>query len=115
MLLSKAQKAELFAILATVFVTRPTAEWCDILRAAGQRYAPVRTYDQVADDPHVWENGYLAEVDGSQVVGTPIRLSDTPAIVGGPAPELGADTVDVLLEAGYTDEEVAELLASGAI
>ncbi len=114
-LLSKPQKAELFAILAEVFVLRPTAEWCAILRAAGQRYAPVRTYAEVADDPQVWDTGYLAEVDGTRVVGTPIRLSDTPARVGGPAPELGADTMEVLAAAGYSDDELAELLAAGAI
>ena len=98
-----------------MFAKRPTAEWCDILRAAGQRFAPVRTYDQVADDPQVWENGYLAEVDGERVVGTPIRFSDTPARVGGPAPDLGAHTFDVLTEAGFSPEEIAELLASGAV
>ena len=114
-LLSKAQKAELFPILAETFVQRPTAEWCEILRAAGQRYAPVRTYAEVADDPQVWENGYLAEVDGQRIVGTPIRLSDTPARVGGPAPELGADTIEILVAAGYTDDELGDLLASGAI
>jgi formyl-CoA transferase len=114
-LLSKPQKAELFAILADVFVERPTAEWCDILRAAGQRYAPVRHYGEVAADPQVWENGYLVEADGGRVVGTPIRLSDTPARVGDPAPDLGADTFEVLLAAGYTDAELADLLATGAI
>jgi crotonobetainyl-CoA:carnitine CoA-transferase CaiB-like acyl-CoA transferase len=114
-LLSKAQKAELFPILAESFVQRTTAEWCDILRAAGQRYAPVRTYAEVADDPQVWVNGYLAEADGGRIVGTPIRMSETPAAVGGPAPELGADTIEILLAAGYTDDELAELLASGAI
>lgn len=114
-LLPKAEKAELFALLAEAFVERTTAEWCAILRAAGQRYAPVRTYAEVAEDPQVWENGYLAEVDGGRVVGTPIRLSDTPARVGAAAPALGADTMEVLAEAGYSDEELVELLATGAI
>jgi CoA:oxalate CoA-transferase len=114
-LLSKPQKAELFAILAEVFVQRTTAEWCDILRAAGQRFAPVRTYAEVAEDPQVWENGYLAEVDGARVVGTPIRLSDTPARVGGAAPDLCADTMEVLAAAGFSDDELAELVAAGAI
>jgi crotonobetainyl-CoA:carnitine CoA-transferase CaiB-like acyl-CoA transferase len=115
LILTKTQKAELFAVLAEVFVTRPTDEWCEVLKAAGQRYAPVRNYAQVAIDPQVWENGYLADVDGVRTVGTPIRLSATPARVGGPAPELGADTVDVLGAAGFTAEEIAELYASGAI
>jgi crotonobetainyl-CoA:carnitine CoA-transferase CaiB-like acyl-CoA transferase len=115
LILTKSQKAGLFAELATVFVTRTTAEWSSILRAAGQRYAPVRTYAEVADDPQVWVNGYLAEVDGERVVGMPIRLSDTPTVVGTAPPELGADTMDVLLEAGMTSEEIAELFASGAL
>ena len=115
LLLTKEQKAGLFAELAEVFVQRSTAEWCEILQAAGQRFAPVRTYDQVADDPQVWENGYLAEVDGERVVGTPIRFSDTPARVGAAPPDLGADTFDVLTEAGFSPEEIAELLASGAV
>ena len=75
----------------------------------------MRTYAEVADDPQVWVNGYLADVDGERVVGTPIRLSDTPAVVGGPGPELGADTMDVLLDAGLTSEEIAELFASGVL
>ena len=75
----------------------------------------MRTYAEVADDPQVWENGYLAEVDGVRVVGTPIRLSDTPARVGGPAPDLGADTMEVLAAAGFSDDELAELVAAGAI
>jgi crotonobetainyl-CoA:carnitine CoA-transferase CaiB-like acyl-CoA transferase len=115
LILTKEQKAGLFAELAEVFVARTTAEWSEILRAAGQRYAPVRTYAEVADDPQVWVNGYLADVDGERVVGTPIRLSDTPAVVGAPAPELGADTMDALLDAGLTSEEIAELFASGVL
>jgi crotonobetainyl-CoA:carnitine CoA-transferase CaiB-like acyl-CoA transferase len=115
LLLSRSQKSELFAVLADVFVTKSTAEWSAILRAAGQRYAPVRTYAEVAGDPQVWINGYLAEVDGERVVGTPIRLSDTATVVGAAPPELGADTMDVLLEAGMTSEEIAELFASGAL
>lgn len=114
-LLSPEQKAELFAILAEVFTTRPTSEWCEILAAAGQRFAPVRNYAEVAADPQVWANGYLHDDDGTTNVGTPIRLSATPARVGGPAPELGQHTEDVFLEAGYTWEEITALRDAGAI
>ena len=114
-LLAPAQKAELFSILAEVFVQRPTAEWCTILAAAGQRFAPVRNYAQVAEDPQVWANGYLHEADGERTVGTPIRFSDTPARVGGPAPELGQHTEEILLEAGLTWDEITTLRDVGAI
>ena len=114
-LLSHEQKAELFEILAGVFRERPTAEWCAILAAAGQRFAPVRNYAEVAADPQVWANGYLHEADGTRIVGTPILLSGTPARVGDPAPELGQHTEEVLLGAGYSWEEIIALQDAGAI
>lgn len=115
-LLGPEQKAALFDILAEVFSTRPTAEWCAVLAAAGQRFAPVRTYADVVDDPQPWANGYLAhDAEGATIVGVPIALSDTPADPGGPPPALGEHAYDVLADAGYSSEEIAELVASGIV
>ena len=106
-------------MLAEVFVTRTTDEWCAVLTAAGQRFAPVRDYAAVVRDPQTWANGYFARDgdgdDATTIVGTPIALSDTPATPGGPPPELGADTDAVLSAAGFTDDEIIGLRASGAI
>ena len=109
------EKAQLFPILREVFATRPCAEWCDVLRGAGLRFAPVRNYQEVVTDPGVWANGYLETMDGTPIVVPPVRFSDTPAAVGGPAPELGQHTEEVLLEIGYSWEEIADLQAAGAI
>ena len=50
-LLSPEQKSELFDVLGEVFRRRSTAEWCEVLAAAGQRFAPVRTYADVSRRP----------------------------------------------------------------
>ena len=118
-LLDEAQKAELFAILADVFEQRTTAEWCDVLAEVGVRYAPVRDLAEVAADPQVWENGYLRVIeddDGAEVrvVGSPIALSANPAQVGGTVPELGQHTEEVLLELGYSWDDIGELRDAGA-
>jgi crotonobetainyl-CoA:carnitine CoA-transferase CaiB-like acyl-CoA transferase len=112
-------KAELFPIIDEALASRSTAEWCEQLSAAGLRHAPVRNHAQVVADPTIWENGYLTNVsDGADdvaVVAPPVRFSATPARPGAVAPELGQHTEEVLLEAGYTWEDIAELRATGAI
>jgi crotonobetainyl-CoA:carnitine CoA-transferase CaiB-like acyl-CoA transferase len=112
-------REELTQILAAAFLSRTTAEWCDRLRAEGQRFAPVQDYARLAADPQVWANGYLVEVEHPQwgritAVGNPVRFSETPARPSGIAPELGQHTEEVLLEAGYTWEEIAALRGEGA-
>ena len=111
--------AELCRLADEIFPTRTTAEWCERLAAAGQRFAPVRDYAEVAADPGAFVNGYLAEVDHpvrgrTVVVGSPIRLSDTPTVPGVVAPELGQHTEEVLLEAGFGWDEIEQLRADGA-
>jgi crotonobetainyl-CoA:carnitine CoA-transferase CaiB-like acyl-CoA transferase len=112
-----ADKAELFPILDAAFSVRTTAEWCEVLgQAGGLRFAPVRNHAQVAADATVWANDYLVKADGdSTVVGTPVRFSDTPAQASAVAPELGQHTEEVLLEAGYTWDDIASLREAGAV
>lgn len=102
-----------------VFLTRTTQDWSDRLAAAGQRFAPVRGHDEVINDPDAVENGYLREVDHPEwgtirTVGSPLRLSRTPAQPAVVAPELGQHTEEVLLEAGFTWDDIAALQAEGA-
>jgi crotonobetainyl-CoA:carnitine CoA-transferase CaiB-like acyl-CoA transferase len=111
--------AELCRIVDEVFPTRTTAEWCERLAAEHQRFAPVRDHRQVAADDDAVTNGYLMEVDHPEwgpmrVVGSPVRLSATPTRPGVVAPELGEHTEEVLLEAGFTWDEIAQLQADGA-
>ncbi len=113
-------KLALFDLLAQAFARKTTAEWCASLHEGGHRFAPVRTYSQVAADPQAWENGYLARVPGPdgndvELVGSPIRLSDTPTRVVAEVPELGQHTEEVLLEAGFTWDDIEQLRAAGAI
>jgi crotonobetainyl-CoA:carnitine CoA-transferase CaiB-like acyl-CoA transferase len=115
----EADKAALFPELDAAFATATTAEWCERLRAAGLRHAPVRNHAEVVADPSAWANGFFATVEGpdgpTDVVAAPVAFSSTPAVPPAFAPELGQHTEEVLLEVGYEWEDIARLQESGAI
>jgi len=114
-------KAALFPILDEVFRTKTTAAWEEILTAAGVRHAPVRDHAAVVADPSMWANGYFTEVPEpappalTRVVSSPVRFSATPSQPATHAPELGQHTEEVLLEHGYSWEDIAALRDAGAI
>ena len=108
-------KGELFPLIDEAMRARTTAEWAELLAAAGIRFAPVRNVAALADDEQVWANDYLASVDGTTVVATPVRFSDTPARASADVPEVGQHTEEVLLELGLTWDDIGELREHGAI
>jgi crotonobetainyl-CoA:carnitine CoA-transferase CaiB-like acyl-CoA transferase len=117
------ERAALFPLIGEAMSARSTAEWCERFTEAGIRWAPVRDYHEVIADRGMWTNGYFLELESSamadgaatSVVGTPVRFSDTPSRAAADAPELGQHTEEVLLEIGYTWDEIAHLQERGAI
>ena len=118
LMLSSDARAELVAIIDEVFPTRTLAEWEAVLTGAGVRYGLVRDYEAIVADEAMYDNGYLRRVehpDGDRVViGTPIRMSETPLEPGAVAPELGQHTEEVLREHGYEWEDISALREEGA-
>ena len=95
---------EVYALLGETFLGRTTREWLDLLRSLDIPAAPVRTLDELFDNPHLNEAGFFETVDTPhgpvRFPGMPVWFSRTPGHVAGPAPGLGADTRDVLDELG---------------
>jgi crotonobetainyl-CoA:carnitine CoA-transferase CaiB-like acyl-CoA transferase len=115
-----AHARELLALLDEAFAQRPAQEWVDELCARGVFAALVQDYSEVVRDPQVLANEYIVNVerpDGPPVgmVPTPIQFGETPTIIDRLAPELGQHTEEVLLEAGYSWEEIEALRREGAI
>jgi crotonobetainyl-CoA:carnitine CoA-transferase CaiB-like acyl-CoA transferase len=113
-------RTELREAFEPIFAGRTTEEWTERLAAEHQRFAPVRTHDAIAADPQALANDYIVEVDHpewgpTKLVGCPITLSDTPTRWGVVAPELGQHTEEVLLEFGFSWDEIAELRDADAL
>lgn len=112
-------KAELRAAFEPIFRERTTAEWNERLARYEQRFAPVRGHGEVLADPQPYANNYLVKVDHPEwgevsMVGSPIAMSDTPTRWGTEVQELGQETEMVLLEAGFTWDDIEDLRQRGA-
>jgi len=106
-------------VLDEIFPTRTTADWMERLTAIDVLAAPVASYQEILASEQAAENGYLTHMQHPdlgriKIVGSPIGLSETPVTVSGPPPELGANTEEILLDAGYSWEEVEALRGKGA-
>lgn len=97
------RQAEVKSKLASILVTDTAQAWFDRLRDKDCCVAPVRTLDEVHNDPHF----------ASHAIGLGPKLSATPSAYVSQAPELGEHTAQVLHELGYSDEQIEHLKQAG--
>jgi crotonobetainyl-CoA:carnitine CoA-transferase CaiB-like acyl-CoA transferase len=114
-----AHRAELVAEIEKSTTALTAADVVAALDLAGVPCAPINDYGQVFTDPHLSRRGFFWDAEHPDVgpvrqLGSPMRLSATPARRGGAGPALGADSRAVLGEVGYTDAEMDVLLGTMA-
>jgi formyl-CoA transferase/CoA:oxalate CoA-transferase len=102
------------------FRTRTSADWVAILNAAGVANGEVRNIGQMLTDPQLAARDMIVTLmhptaGATRVMGSPIKLSDTPPSLRSAPPMLGQHTNDVLHELGYSDEHIQQLRAARVI
>ncbi|MGH3730645.1 MAG: CaiB/BaiF CoA transferase family protein [Micromonosporaceae bacterium] len=114
------RRDQLNGVIAARFRQRPAAEWLAVFREYGVPAGLVQNLDEVFTDTHVAARGLVHEIDHPvsgliRVVGSPLRLLDTPPEVRQPPPLLGQHTDEVLGDwLGYDPEWVERCRAGGA-
>jgi len=105
------------AAIETYLAKRATAEWVDILNAAGVPCGPIYAIDEVFGDAQVKHLGMAQAVPetGTQLVAQPFTLSRTPGRIAARPPLAGEQTGEVLAEFGFDAPEIAALRAARVI
>ncbi|MFR9806849.1 CaiB/BaiF CoA transferase family protein [Pseudonocardia sp. RS010] len=99
------------ALLAETFARRTRAEWTAVFEGTDACVAPVLSLREAPAHPHVAARGSVVERDGILQPGLAPRFSAHADATPGGVPRPGADTAEVLREAGV---DVEALLRSGA-
>jgi formyl-CoA transferase len=99
----------LAGLIESVMGREPRSHWIALFEANSLPCGPINDYEQVFADPHVLAREMVVEVDHPalgrvRTLGTPLKMSGTPPVVGRRAPLLGEHTREVLREVGLGDE-----------
>jgi crotonobetainyl-CoA:carnitine CoA-transferase CaiB-like acyl-CoA transferase len=102
----------LIRILDEVFAGKTFEEWKKILDNSGLVWEPVQKPTEVVNDPQARANDFFESFDFPkygpiEMMKPPQKFSETPATFRTPAPELGQHNEELLLELGYTQDDIA--------
>ncbi len=112
---------ELRAVIQLALMQRPAAEWETLLNKAGVPAGMVRTLPEVLEEPHLKTRDLVLPLspagDGERhySLDIGIRMEHRGAVPMPPPPELGEHTSAVLLDLGYSQQEIDDLTRDGAI
>lgn len=95
--------------LEAIFASKPQAHWVALLRQHDLCVEPVNEGDDVLSDPQLVARGMFVKAGDVMHVKTPLHFG---AIPTRPPPALGADSADVLREAGFSNDEIGRLTKS---
>jgi crotonobetainyl-CoA:carnitine CoA-transferase CaiB-like acyl-CoA transferase len=108
------------AALTPLFKRRTSAEWLERLQAAGVPAGPVLDIAEMHADPQTLAREMVVETTHPiagpvKTIGLPVKFSETPGAVRRPAPLFGQHTREVLRDHGFSDAEIDQMAAQGAI
>lgn len=111
---------ELIELINTVVQTQTRSEWLSKFDQAGVPAGPVNTIGEALEDPHNLARGMVVTTEhpvAGQVkgVGCPIHFSNSPDRTSFGAPVLGQHTQEVLLDLGFSMEQIQHWVQSGVV
>jgi crotonobetainyl-CoA:carnitine CoA-transferase CaiB-like acyl-CoA transferase len=115
-----ANRNEIRAAISDVTSQKPLAIWMALFDEAGIPCGPINNIDEVFSDPQV-QHLEMAQpfqhpvLGATHLVASPLSVEGLKAQVRNTAGARGADTEEILREAGYSDDDLARLRGPGTI
>ena len=104
---------ELIRILDEVFASKTIEEWERRCREHHLIYSRVQTPAEVINDPQALANDFFVDLPHPagtvKIINSPLNFRQNPASVKTPAPELGQHNEEILLDLGYSREDIIRL------
>eukprot|EP00123_Amoebidium_parasiticum_P014949 comp22717_c1_seq1/m.35281 comp22717_c1_seq1/g.35281 ORF comp22717_c1_seq1/g.35281 comp22717_c1_seq1/m.35281 type:complete len:356 (-) comp22717_c1_seq1:512-1579(-) len=114
-------RVELLGTLSSVFSSKTTSEWLDLLQPTSIACGPINTIAQALNDPQVLHREMVREVQHPKIgpikmLGIPVKFSENKPSIRSAPPLLGEHTVEVLGSVlGYDQKDIDALLKDGAV
>jgi len=107
-------------LIEEVTVSKTSNEWVEMLEKVGVPCGPINSIDKVFDDPQVKHLGIAQPIEtipfgDTELVGQPFNLSRSPSSMKQRPPEKGEHNEDVLLDLGFSIDELNDLKAKSII
>jgi crotonobetainyl-CoA:carnitine CoA-transferase CaiB-like acyl-CoA transferase len=114
------RRNEILAFMRSAIRKKTLAQWEEELANIDACWAPVKSLDDVLHAPLFRERDMVVKIEGeagdtTPLLGTPIKLSDTPGGIRTAPPAFGGNTRAILSEFGYSSEEIKMLQEKGVV
>jgi alpha-methylacyl-CoA racemase len=111
----QSQWPNLKARVAEVFIQKTRQEWCEILEGSDVCFAPVLDLNEAIQHPHNQARGTFVSVNGITQPAPAPRFSRTPSDACRPVGLVGAQTMSLLEEYGYSSSEISQLVTRSVV
>jgi len=113
-----ARREEIVAAFRDTFRKKTMAQWEEALADLDLCVSGIRTADEAMDFPLFREREMFVEAPGADgnpetTIGVSVKLSRTPGVVRTASVRFGQDTEKILMELGYSPEQIADFAETG--
>lgn len=110
----------LIPMIQEIFLQNTREYWVKTMEENGVPGGPINTIDQVFEDPQVLHREMLIEMDHPtaekvKLVGSPIKMNETPVSYRVSPPLLGEHTQEILKELGYDKDDIDNFIKEGIV